>query len=84
MSNVSFGRIIRSLFPGGSITGAPKKVPTRILEKLEAKPRGALYRFNFFFRGKADCSINIRTAEIDLATNKLEYGAGGGITLLSN
>lgn len=84
-TQVSIGKIIRSLFPGGSITGAPKKSTYNILKRLESQTRGNYTGSTLLIAyGRSDCSINIRTAEIDLNAKTLEYGSGGGITLLSH
>lgn len=83
--NVSVGKIIRSLFPGGSITGAPKISTYEILKRLESSARGHYTGSTLLIMNdRADCSINIRTAEIDLKQKKIVYGAGGGVTLLSD
>ena len=84
-ANVSIGRVVRALFPGGSITGAPKKSTYKILKNLESRARGSYTGSTLLIaNGRADCSINIRTAEIKYDSKKLTYGSGGGITLLSN
>lgn len=84
-SRVSLGKVIRSLFPGGSITGAPKKSTVSILKELEDGPRGIYTGSTLLIRkNQIDCSINIRTADIDLKYSELSYGAGGGVTLMSN
>lgn len=75
---------IKALFPGGSITGAPKIRTMKILNSLEKRERGAYCGSTLFFsRDELRASINIRTAEVSTASNTLTYGAGGGITLLS-
>ena len=84
-SSVSLGQIVQALFPGGSITGAPKKRVLQILHKLEESPRGIYCGSTILmYRGRCDASINIRTAFIDFEQGELIYGAGGGITLLSD
>ena len=40
LPNTSFADILRSAFPCGSITGAPKRMSMQIIESLEAEPRG--------------------------------------------
>ena len=66
-------------FPGGSITGAPKKRAMEIIEELEVHPRryycGSVFYWDF--RGKFDSSILIRTAE--KLGNRMYCWAGGGI-----
>ena len=82
--DISFERIFNSLFPGGSITGAPKKSVMKILRNLESRSRGVYCGSTILASGgKVDTSINIRTAQIDLKGRELTYGAGGGITVLS-
>ena len=77
--------LMASLFPGGSITGAPKRRVMEILNKIEKRKRAfycgstVLIEDNIFA-----ASINIRTAEFILGSSVLSYQAGGGITLNSN
>jgi anthranilate synthase component 1 len=71
-------------FPAGSMTGAPKSSAVRILERLEARPRG-IYAgvFGFFgLDGRIDLAMVIRS--IVLSPGCATVGAGGGITTLSN
>ena len=82
---IALGKLVRCLFPGGSITGAPKKRTVQILRAIEAGPRGIYTGSTMLLRnGQIDCSINIRTAKINLKESSLSYGSGGGITLQSN
>lgn len=72
--------IFRSLFPGGSVTGAPKIRTMQILKEVENDDRnvycGAL---GIIFPGKkAVFNLPIRT--ISIADGKAEMGVGGGIT----
>lgn len=76
--------IIGALFPGGSITGAPKKNVLKLIREIENVDRGFYCGSTLFiFRKINTASINIRSAEIDFVQGELKYGAGGGITLLS-
>lgn len=82
---VKLSRIVESLFPGGSITGAPKKRVMEILRRVERRDRGLYCGSTLFVdNDRVDCSINIRTAEIDFNRSELTYSAGGGITVLSD
>ena len=83
--NNKFSKIFNSIFPGGSITGAPKKRVMAILKGLEIENRGIYCGSTILSSGnKVDCSINIRTADFDLSTGVMTYGAGGGVTVLSD
>lgn len=71
---------LRACFPGGSITGAPKRTAMQLIERLEPEPRG-LYTGAigyFAFNGDAAFSIAIRTLVRD--GGELHYHVGAGIT----
>ncbi len=71
--------LLKSAFPGGSITGAPKIRAMEIIEELEPFRRGpycgAMARIGF--DGNMDSSIMIRT--LAASANKIRLWAGGGI-----
>ncbi|MBN2684055.1 MAG: chorismate-binding protein [Pontiellaceae bacterium] len=74
-------RIMKSLFPCASITGAPKAKTMEIIRSLETSPR-KIYTGSIGFltpQGEACFNVAIRTALIDRARGTLEYGVGGGI-----
>ncbi|WP_395750530.1 aminodeoxychorismate synthase component I [Prosthecobacter sp.] len=69
----------RACFPGGSITGAPKKRATEIITELEPHPRG-LYTGAigwFGFDGRSQWNIAIRTAV--QKNNQITFHVGSGI-----
>lgn len=76
--------LIMALFPGGSITGAPKKRVLNYIHQIEHNPRG-LYCGSTLLHFEKFCgmNINIRTADISLLDRHLKLGAGGGVTLRS-
>ncbi len=83
--NISLYKIISSLFPGGSVTGAPKKRVMEILKDLEFSGKRGFYCGStiILYKNLKAASINIRSATIDLNSKEFFYGSGGGITLLS-
>ena len=83
-NEISLADTMKALFPGGSITGAPKKRVMEIIDDLERYKRGVYCGSTLLCYGnKKVASINIRTASINIEERMWRYGAGGGITLLS-
>lgn len=81
--HVTLKKMLVSLFPGGSITGAPKKRVMQILRDLEKRTRGFYCGTTLTMGEELKASINIRSAVVDYRELILSYQAGGGITLLS-
>jgi para-aminobenzoate synthetase len=76
--------VLHAVFPGGSITGAPKIRTIEIIDGLERSARG-IYCGSIGYLGYnriADINIAIRTLWYDGST--LRFGAGGAITFLSD
>lgn len=75
---------LAAVFPGGSITGAPKIRAIEIIAELEKVPRdvycGSIGYLGF--DGSADFNIAIRT--VTFAGGRASLGAGCGVTLLSD
>lgn len=74
---------IAACFPAGSMTGAPKRSATLILDGLERRARG-IYSGAFGYLGldgALDLAMVIRSIVID--ADGATVGAGGGITALS-
>lgn len=70
---------LAACFPGGSITGAPKKRAMEIIQELEQRPRGVYCGAIGWlgFNGESEFNIAIRTLVRD--GNKLSYQVGAGI-----
>lgn len=82
--NIKLNQILKALFPGGSVTGAPKKNTMHILSHLEKTARGFYTGSTILLHGNLiSSSINIRTAIVDFKKELMTYAAGGGITLKS-
>ncbi len=75
---------VRSCFPPGSMTGAPKLRTMEIIDELEGEARGVYSgAIGWFGRGGAcDLSVAIRTIVID--AGRASVGAGGAIVVDSD
>ncbi len=75
---------LQAVFPGGSITGAPKIEAMRVIEKLERSRRGIYCGALGWvgYDGAMETNIAIRTVICD--DKEIWFNVGGGITLSSN
>ncbi|HID91873.1 TPA: anthranilate synthase component I family protein [Candidatus Gracilibacteria bacterium] len=82
--NKSAFDVFTATFPGGTITGTPKKETIKILEQEEIRKRGYYCGSVGYFSldGQADFNILIRTLE--QTDNELYGRAGGGIVYGAN
>lgn len=73
--------LFSALFPGASITGAPKVSTSGIITEIESDPRGIYTGVVGAISpdGVSEFNIAIRTAWIDRQKGTAEYGVGGGI-----
>lgn len=76
--------IIRTIFPGGSISGCPKIRSCQIIDEIEDAPRG-IYTGSFGkINSKGDGVFNIMIRTLFQQGDQFFYHVGGGITLLSD
>ncbi|TDB39770.1 MAG: anthranilate synthase component I family protein [Actinobacteria bacterium] len=76
----SLAEVLASIFPCGSITGAPKLAAMRIADELEPSPRGAYCgTLIVAIHGHIDASVLIRTLEWT-SPDRAQWGTGCGIT----
>ncbi len=75
---------VRALFPGGSMTGAPKERTMRVIADIEQSPRGVYAGAIGWLDddGRADLGIVIRT--LVHRDGRYVLGTGGGITVRSD
>ncbi|HLG42183.1 MAG TPA: anthranilate synthase component I family protein, partial [Planctomycetota bacterium] len=77
--DASLAQVLRAIFPGGSVTGAPKIRAMEIIDELEPDRRGIYAGALGWFGpdGSATLSMVIRTAVFD--GERLHYQTGGAI-----
>jgi para-aminobenzoate synthetase component 1 len=71
--------VIRALFPGGSITGAPKIRAMEIIDGLEPARRGVYTGAIGYWDISGDCDWNIAIRTVVAAGGVASFHAGGGI-----
>jgi aminodeoxychorismate synthase component I len=70
---------VRACYPGGSITGAPKKRAREIIAELEPVPRGIYTGALGFFRWDGRAVFNIAIRTLVIRAGHASYGVGAGI-----
>ncbi|MES2438625.1 MAG: aminodeoxychorismate synthase component I [Verrucomicrobiota bacterium] len=70
---------LAACFPGGSITGAPKKRAMEIIRELEDAPRGIYCGAIGWIGYNGESSLNIAIRTLVRSGNRLTYQVGAGI-----
>ena len=85
-SAYSFTDVLKSAFPMGSMTGAPKLRAMELIDYFEDFKRGFFSGSVGYITPQADFDFNvvIRTILYNLANNYLSIGVGGAITIRSD
>ncbi|KAI8386918.1 ADC synthase [Blakeslea trispora] len=89
--DVNSVQAVKTCFPPGSMTGAPKLRSVQILDRLEGHRSRGIYSGclgYFSLDGSADFNVVIRTAvmthQLSTGTTEVSVGGGGAITFLSD
>ena len=77
--NINETNIFEALFPGGSITGAPKQRAIEIIDQIENYSRGLYTGAMGIISNNGDMIFNIAIRTLTLDNQKVEYPVGGGI-----
>jgi len=78
---VEFAEIFKSLFPCGSVTGAPKIRAMEIIDELEDSARGAYCGGLGYIDPDGEACFNVAIRTIILYEGKLRYNVGSGLVL---
>lgn len=77
------GDMVKAMFPGGSITGAPKRACMEAIDSLEDSRRG-LYTGSIGLFSMKRTTMNIAIRTLVESDGVFEFGIGGGITYRSD
>lgn len=79
---VSMVEVIKSAFPMGSMTGAPKIMAMQLIEQYEQTKRGLYSGAVGYFapNGNFDLNVVIRSLQFNAQTNYLSFEVGSAIT----
>src|SRR4029077_1166200 len=80
-SRASLEEVFAAMHPSASVTGAPKVRTMELLTELEREPRGVYTGAigHVSPDGNARFNVAIRTAVVNLAQERVDFGVGSGI-----
>ena len=81
--NISFKKLLDSLFPCGSITGAPKIRTQEIIKNIEQSNRGVYTGSIGYILPNNDMCFNVTIRTLEKTNDTIKLGVGGGITVYS-
>jgi para-aminobenzoate synthetase component 1 len=82
--DVDLLELLEATFPGGSITGAPKRRAMQIIDELEPAPRGVYTGAIGYVDGSGDVDLSIAIRTATVAHGTLSLHVGGGIVAESS
>lgn len=77
--NTTWGEIFRAIFPGGSITGCPKRQAMEVIDKMEKVKRGFYCGSIGYIDSNGDGDWNIAIRTITKVANNVIFNLGGGV-----
>lgn len=83
-ANLTFADFMTAMFPGGSITGTPKKNAQAVIASLEKRPRGIYTGMQGWLNGRMDLDMNIAIRTLAFDGQHYQLGVGGGVTYESD
>jgi para-aminobenzoate synthetase / 4-amino-4-deoxychorismate lyase len=83
-SRLTLYELFKSIFPSGSVTGAPKIRTMQIIHQLEDGPRGVYTGAMGYFSPEKEAMFNIAIRTLVIDGTKGEMGIGSGIVFDSN
>ncbi len=81
---VGLTELLAATFPGGSITGAPKRRAMQIIDELEPVPRGVYTGATGWLGAAGDLELAVAIRTATLSAGRLTLSVGGGIVIDSS
>ena len=78
---VTAHQLFASLFPCGSVTGAPKRRAMELIHELEARPRGIYTGAIGYLAPDGDAVFNVAIRTLTVRQDRAELGVGSGIVI---
>ena len=82
--DMGWPNIFKSLFPCGSVTGAPKIRAMEIIDDLESGPRKAYCGSVGYIAPNGDASFSVAIRTVQMQDGQLRYDVGSGVVLDSD
>ncbi len=76
---IRYSDIFRSLFPSGSVTGAPKIRTMQIIREMERTPRGVYTGAIGYISPGGTSVFNVAIRTLVMQDSRIQMGVGGGI-----
>ena len=83
-SDLTFAEFMTAMFPGGSITGTPKRSAQAVIAELEKRPRGIYTGMQGWLNQAMDLDMNIAIRTLAYDGHHYQLGVGGGVTYESD
>jgi len=77
--NIKASQIVSSVFPPGSVTGAPKKRTLEVIDELEPHLRGPYCGAIGIFYPEGDFTLSVSIRTMTVKSGKATFCVGGGI-----
>jgi para-aminobenzoate synthetase component 1 len=76
---IGLGELLEAMFPGGSVTGAPKIAAVDVIAELEPVGRGASMGALGYVYGNGDLDLALTIRTFAVADERLHLWVGGGV-----
>lgn len=83
-TNADLNAIFKAIFPGGTITGAPKENVMKSIARHELSPRGPYTGSFGYISSGCGADFNILIRSLYIGSKKTYFSAGAGIVMGSN